>query len=357
MGNSPMVSPVTGPFTTTGSRSGHGPGTYAWTKTMYKQAKPYNLALAYTFNCRRNLATNYGAVSPDNGAASSGNWKTGGAKYYSAVSPETYDARFRAMEKFRGKVAERAEWLVNLAERNQAINMITSRAGQLLQLSRAIWRLDFKKASSLIGAPRGFVPKAKSASGAWLEYHFGWEPMIKDVYTGIDIIQQPIRDSPVYGVGHSVIDEIHSAEDSISRTYVTHNLKIVSRVGALCECDNPNLWLANRLGLVNPASVAWEMVPFSFVVDWFVPVGAFLNSYTEFLGLKVSNQYTSTLSKELIDYSIFLKSGQTLHTAVNHSVSMNRTLSLPAASLRPPSFRTLSLTRAATAISLLFQRL
>jgi hypothetical protein len=31
------------------------------------------------------------------------------------------------------------------------------------------------------------------------------------------------------------------------------------------------------LGLTNPLNVAWELVPFSFVVDWFIPIGSFFD--------------------------------------------------------------------------------
>lgn len=33
-----------------------------------------------------------------------------------------------------------------------------------------------------------------------------------------------------------------------------------------------------RFGLVNPLEVAWELLPFSFVADWFLPIGGYLNA-------------------------------------------------------------------------------
>jgi len=32
------------------------------------------------------------------------------------------------------------------------------------------------------------------------------------------------------------------------------------------------------LGLYDPLSVAWELVPFSFVADWFIPIGTYLDN-------------------------------------------------------------------------------
>ena len=59
--------------------------------------------------------------------------------------------------------------------------------------------------------------------------------------------------------------------------------------------SNPNLFLANQLGFVNAGVVAWDVVPFSFVLDWFVNVGQFLAAFTDFWGLTISNSQTSLL--------------------------------------------------------------
>jgi hypothetical protein len=36
--------------------------------------------------------------------------------------------------------------------------------------------------------------------------------------------------------------------------------------------------LPGLFGLVNPFEVAWEIVPFSFVADWFLPIGRYLSA-------------------------------------------------------------------------------
>lgn len=56
---------------------------------------------------------------------------------------------------------------------------------------------------------------------------------------------------------------------------------------------NPNLLLFNQLGLVNPAYVLWDAVPFSFVADWFLPVGRYLQSYSDWVGLHLDDPMTT----------------------------------------------------------------
>jgi hypothetical protein len=44
--------------------------------------------------------------------------------------------------------------------------------------------------------------------------------------------------------------------------------------------------VARQLGMLDPASVVWEIVPYSFVVDWFVPFGTYLSNLNAIPKLK-----------------------------------------------------------------------
>lgn len=39
-------------------------------------------------------------------------------------------------------------------------------------------------------------------------------------------------------------------------------------------------------GLINPAVLAWELIPFSFVVDWFAPIGNTLDALDAGVGVQ-----------------------------------------------------------------------
>jgi hypothetical protein len=53
--------------------------------------------------------------------------------------------------------------------------------------------------------------------------------------------------------------------------------------------------LASR-GFTNPSEILWEKIPFSFVVDWVLPIGEYLNTIDSGLGWEV---LAGTLSKRL----------------------------------------------------------
>jgi hypothetical protein len=67
--------------------------------------------------------------------------------------------------------------------------------------------------------------------------------------------------------------------------------------------SNETLANASSIGILNPLQIAWELVPYSFVVDWFMPVGSFLETLTDTAGLtfvsgvrtdRVVSQFNST---------------------------------------------------------------
>jgi hypothetical protein len=47
------------------------------------------------------------------------------------------------------------------------------------------------------------------------------------------------------------------------------------------------------LGVTNPLEIAWELVPFSFVVDWALPVGQYLSSLDAMFGYDDDNIWFS----------------------------------------------------------------
>lgn len=138
---------------------------------------------------------------------------------------------------------------------------------------------------------------------------------------------------------------------------MTSGFTILARV----EVADPNARLASQLGFVNPAVVAWELVPFSFVVDWFVNVGDVLSSYTDFLGFKFLESSVTSFNKDRvttyyqsIDYGkpvgVVRKSGEFEAVNVKRQVGP---IPGPSLAVKPPWV--LSSRRGLAAISLLIQ--
>lgn len=257
------------------------------------------------------------------------------------------------------KDSQSASLGATLAEWEQSSKMIAARAGQLLGSLRAIKRGNIPDALRDLGrnaAPESWKGKkgrrgravSKDASNAWLELHFGWVPLIKDIYDAVNVLQSNIPSNTVKAVSGSELRIPIVGNDF----HGLHKYQVLMKIQAEVFVENPNLALANQMGLINPASVAWELVPFSFVVDWFLPVGNFLNSFTDLVGYDVKFPFTTTLRTA----STHLESPYPHFQWDTEACRCSRVLGLPSYSLRPVQFKGFSVTRGATAISLLIQQ-
>lgn len=265
---------------------------------------------------------------------------------YRAGISDFNNASNKAYEKFISKMHENVSLGMALAERREAVSMIAKRCTDIADAYRALRRGDFKKFLARLDVPpkkrhRGLVQvRSKQASALWLEYWFGWSPFVNDIYTGIQLLDSPYPSSRVTGVG----------VDHLTQTtgYQYYDMTAIVKCGAYVSVDNEMLYRANQFGVVNPALVAWELVPFSFLVDWFVPVGNYLRSYTDFIGLSIRDPYTTYFLKGNGGYRNCR--GELVASA--DATYVERLLGLPGPVITLNLPNGLSVTRGATAISL-----
>lgn len=201
-------------------------------------------------------------------------------------------------------IRSRAALGVSIASAGQAYNMISTRALQLYFAYKSLKQGRFKRFLAHLGLnPRKYGRPKKSAlkdtAGTWLEYTFGWAPLVGDIYSAVDVIQ-----------GRYSVERSHGtcskSESRLRKTATSENLAY-RHVRVVCTSHikviNPSLGLANQLGLVNPFQVAWDLVPFSFVVDWFVKVNKFIGQSTDMLGYDYDTPITTTKIKGVYVYS------------------------------------------------------
>lgn len=350
-------------------------GSFYFRVDKARQTKPYNLPLPYrleqvrTTKAWRTETTTYGGLADvstrgtqylpypnfweDNSLSELGRMRT------------AINNRLRA--KLIDKIGERAENAVNYAERRQAYGMILKRVATLTQLVRSIKRGDTRRALKILGRrlPKRKTPigkRVKSSADLWLEFHFGWEPLVKDIYRSVNVLQGPVPGGRIF-VSRQENETFRRVQKPYSGLTITESLNCTIRHSAGCyvHVDNPDLWLANQLGLINPASVAWELVPFSFVVDWYIPVGAFLSQMTDFAGLRIRDPWQSEkCNGNGFYYYKEIYGGKLYQRYIEReSLLFRRTLSLPEVKLTRsvPLFKGFSPSRGATAISLLVQQL
>lgn len=252
------------------------------------------------------------------------------------------------------------------AEWGQSSDMLERRLQQLYRAMRALRRgrpyQFFEELGMLHKMPRRLPRRSdpKKAGDLWLEWHFGWVPLTGDVYDSVQVLQKPIPTLVKVKAravsGKLWWDNSYTLADRRVEDLLDGRCK--EEIGARVRVSNPNLHLANSLGLVNPVSVLWEVVPFSFVVDWFIPVGQFIESWTDTLGLTIEEPYTTESREYHSKFQEYVKStgapNGPLKEGRGWRVVRTTTITGPTLALRP--WKAPSLTRAATAISLLLQQ-
>lgn len=207
---------------------------------------------------------------------------------------------------FPGALATRAEtecllrardMKVNLAqffaEGRKAVDMINSRAYKLAWSYRLARRGNFRGAFRELGyTPKGgHSTIGKSLSRDYLEVIYGMIPFMTDIYgmkgeLDRETVVQPFR----FSVRATAKQPFNKTVDAGSRAGSRAIFDILGHQYYRCsltyEVDNSSYAIASRVGLINPAEVAWEVVPWSFVVDWMVPVGDWLSAMTADAGLR-----------------------------------------------------------------------
>lgn len=226
--------------------------------------------------------------------------------FYNTWFPRTYsdswdNAYFAAFERFKGKCGDSAQLGAAVAEAGEAFSMIASRAGQLFRAARALKRLRFKEFADellLVNESSSKIRRKVQRAGhdlssVWLEYSYGWKPLLHDIYDAVKVLESPYKDCKVRGRGKDTqtasLNTTYGRETIIGQVASKYRLEI----GATVKVSNPNLAAASQAGLINPLVPLWEILPFSFVVDWFTPVGNFLENFSFGMGLSFTKQWTA----------------------------------------------------------------
>lgn len=115
----------------------------------------------------------------------------------------------------------------------------------------------------------------KDLSGRWLELQYGWLPLIGDVYEAAKAYESftAVRSERITAAigNHWKYDSSPSPLNWEANTSSFAQRRIIAELTE--DISSPR-----SLGLYDPLSVVWEVLPWSFVVDWFVPIGAYLDN-------------------------------------------------------------------------------
>lgn len=252
------------------------------------------------------------------------------------------------------------------AEINESLGTIADILQRIARAYRAAKRGDWYNVYRQLGA-RG-VSISKDAANNWLQFQYGIMPMVMDMYD----LQEHIKDGlskkgDLITSSGSAVDSVPpqillQGNDADSKRYSGPGSRYGCKVVLKARISNSTLHNLNRLGMLNPLALAWELVPLSFVIDWFLPIGSFLNGLTAPLGTTFASGYETTFvsSEGTCEYCRYGWPGYYSGTAQKASVRLFASQRLKLTSFPTPSIGLgggiNSVRRALSALSLLRQR-
>lgn len=274
-----------------------------------------------------------------------------------------------ALSALKGK---RVDLGVAFAERKQTAEFVADTLGNIVSSVRNLKRGRIRRAMSDLGLThKAREPRGSNWPQKWLEMQYAARPLYSDIYGSVQALsERSAGDWRVTAKGSALapierVREPQGHPGSVGRYRGTLNgtAGVSVRIDALPSAGP--LTAARKTGLTNPALIAWELVPFSFVVDWALPIGDYLNALDAYLGF--DSWYVTTSVRLEGNWSIKGVSEKPNWTpdsngAINDFVSTKRVFSLNRSvsteRLLPvmPRFKDpTSLSHVATALSLLSQ--
>lgn len=205
----------------------------------------------------------------------------------------------KALDRLNEKVRGSLDLSVSIAEAGQTAKM--------LRLTDTAVNAAKEMFSSRINRVKRV---ANFLSNRWLEWQYGWKPLINDIYDAAD---ESLR---------HVLNRLQRVSASASEKYSTE-MKTYNFVGQSYQAATKyegksgrrfSIWVdvgndtnLDRWTSLNPASIAWELMPYSFVVDWFYDVGGYIRNLETALlyQTKFKSGFTTSLDAFGAGYRLF----------------------------------------------------
>lgn len=172
---------------------------------------------------------------------------------------------------------------VALAEVDKTLLMLGSTVKRVANAWNFARKGNFRESSRILTGKARNLSGKKTIANNWLALQYGWMPLLGDVHDGAETLASILnvpRQSSVFATRASI--NRAPWETATGRSFGPNASPLVTgcEVGTRkrikvtsVEADPVQL-----TGLTDPYSIAWERLPFSFVLDWFLPIGAWLDA-------------------------------------------------------------------------------
>lgn len=215
-------------------------------------------------------------------------------------------AKAEAINKARNQKLDLSESLVDI---DKTVLMVARRAGQVITAWNHVRHGKIKQAFNTLGlTPKSLT--SKELAKKWLELQYGWLPLLNDIHDGVSLVNTGLGlPESTFTVSRNLTQPLlpaWSADIAVGFGGISQEIDVTAsvRVKHRTRIKNATVAYLTSLGLENPAYLIWVGTPFTFVVDWLLPVSDWLQAITAPLGLSYVNGYMSTHIEGVLDTKI-----------------------------------------------------
>jgi len=230
----------------------------------------------------------------------------------------------------------------DFAQYGQTTRLIAETATRLVSSYSALRRKDFKSAVKYLAKGKEHHARitrkplsiARSAADNWLEMQYGWKPLLQDIEGSMrSLAKFVLKDESVKVVRASARRELKEAgylTDGTSPYTYRNGFREVTtlygvQVGVRYGVDSHLKAFLAQTGFTNPVNLAWEVLPFSFVADWFLPIGPYLSQISAWDGLVFYDGFLTQFARQNVSITVqALNKQYGVHNFVNRAGSFDR---------------------------------
>lgn len=226
-------------------------------------------------------------------------WDTWGC---GTLAPHPPSVAFDVIQQVRSMVLAKArarEWDMGtfIGEGREAVGLIVGKWLQGVRFLAAFYNLG-KKIPKGLPTRSGVRPKnwSKIAATNWLQYQYGIRPLMQDLWAMLKLLEEGLKDKPVGRIFVDLPDTSYtppSVYGFLDGT-IDGSFKRGFKSEITVRVDSPGLYQLDNYGITNPLLLAWELTTLSFVVDWFLHVGNFLDGLVPPIGLSFAGGYETS---------------------------------------------------------------
>lgn len=233
--------------------------------------------------------------------------------------------------------ARKMEFLLLAVERRKTFELMYQVAKQTDRVIDSAGRPQDTLKRALRNAKKKNRPKSvrrlsRKLSALQLQYAFAIKPLLTELYTLANSIGKGMLR---FYVNATVSDsEFSTGVKKFVLYKQDESFRLKSTGHVEFDMTDPLKLLLSELGLSNPATVLWEVTPWSFAVDWLVGIGDFLAQFDAWNGINyVSGSNTLTFTQDITatwqDWTENRGSARKVASLKNRYTSYKPSFSLP----------------------------